>query len=191
MTLDYFNKVNDAYGIKLIDMPPLPDGEREIKNVVLERIDKTREILVEVAGLLPAGINYTAIAMVDGVAPAADVIFNCGIRTPPDCPPSSGVREVEIAAVNIMKDVSTTIIGDLGGKVLRGFDKTEELKLLADAKTSPFALIEEVNDYKTMPASEIWNLFKRHEPKLKSETIPQLINSTLSSIKDNLPKNDW
>jgi hypothetical protein len=191
--LDYTNKVNETYGIKLIDMPALPNGEREIKNEVVENIETTRGILVDVVGLLPPGLNYAAIAMVDGLAPLATVIYNCAIRTPPDCPPSLGVDEANKALINIIQDVPSAIVGDIGGKVLSEFKGFKATNLTNDAKVVGIGIIDDINHYKTMPVSEVYNLVTRSKIDIKLDIIPTILDMSGNIIIDNTnsQENNW
>ena len=103
-------KANDPEykGIKLISMPPLPDGESEIKVTRLKGIDDAREIAVDVFSLLPPGLNYATIAAIDAVAMDARVLHACMTD---NCPTSGEVFEE--LTVNILRDIGSAAFAHL------------------------------------------------------------------------------
>jgi hypothetical protein len=105
----YNNDVETSYNIKLKEVPPLPDGEKQIeKNETDEQINSVREEAVELAGMLPPGTNYAAIAVVDAVAADVTVIHDCFYTS--NCP-SSGEVATNIT-VNLLTDLGSAYVGE-------------------------------------------------------------------------------
>lgn len=182
--------VENTYNIKLeAEVPPLPDEVREIKYNVDDAIDKTRGVVVDVVSVLPPGLNYSAIALTDAGAADALVIHDCFFLNPPDCPSSKKVTKY--IATNILMDEGSTVVGDYSGNILKGFKGLKEMNLVNDTKKAGIGIIEDVHHYKTMPASELWNMVMKHKLDVKEDVISSTTGLVGSKILDQKKINDY
>ena len=155
-------KVENNYNVKLAsEVPPMPDGIREIKsevNNVDQTIEEIRGVVVEVASLLPPGLNYATIAAVVAVAADVTVVHDCFFLNPPNCPSSTQVAGK--IAENILVDVGSAAAGDLAGKyfgkISKGYEyanKFNETSVKEVLKSSG----DDILKYKNWNLSQTWN----------------------------------
>ena len=150
------SEIEETYNVKLqSEVPPLPEGLPEIKSNSTEvAIEKTRGVLVEVAGMLPPGLNYATITAVNVLAADAFLINGCFYMNPPNCP-STGKILGKITE-NVIIDVGSAAVGDLGskyfGKITEGWKATGKLS----STTAKDVLIGSIDDVKD--TYKDWNL---------------------------------
>jgi hypothetical protein len=182
--------IENRYNIKLeAEVPPLPDEVREIKINVDDAIDKTRGVVVDVVSILPPGLNYAAVALTDAGAADALVIHDCFFLNPPNCPSSEKVTKY--IATNILIDEGSTVAGDFSGNVLKGFKGFKEMNFINDTKKAGIGIIEDVSHYKTMPASELWNMVMKHKLDIKEDVISSTTELAGSKYLDQKKINDY
>ena len=83
------------------------------------------------------------------------------------------------------------MVGDYSGNILKGFKGLKEMNLVNDTKKAGIGIIDDVNHYKTMPTSELWNMVMKHKLDVKEDVISSTTGLVGSKILDQKKINDY